>query len=57
MKNEKQSAKKVEQYRFNSGSLYEYDESAGAYIHCYRSVKAKTKRQAIAAYEESQLLS
>ena len=43
----------IEQYRFENGSLYEYDEEANAYLHVYKSAGAKTKAQAVYAYENS----
>ena len=44
--------KTVEQYRFENGSLYEYDEDSNAYIHCYKNAFCNTKAKAIRAYEE-----
>lgn len=41
-----------EQYRFQNGSLYEYDVRNNSYIHCYRSADASTKAKAILKYEE-----
>jgi|GEM_PF-4200914 len=46
--------KTVEQYRFENGSLYEYDEDSNAYIHCYKNAFCNTKAKAIRAYEEIQ---
>ena len=45
----------MEQYRFQQGSLYEYDEESHAYIHCYKRVGCNTKRQAIKEYEEQEM--
>ena len=42
----------VDRYRFQTGSLFEFDVHAGAYIHCYRNRRHTTKRAAIKAYEE-----
>jgi len=41
-----------EQYRFQQGSLYEFDKEAHAYIHCYKRSGCTTKKQAIEEYEE-----
>lgn len=42
----------MDKYRFENGSLFEYDEDAKAYIHCYRRAGCNTKRKAIKEYEE-----
>lgn len=44
---------KTEQYRFETGSLYEYDNDSNSYIHCYKNAFANTKAKAIRAYEQS----
>lgn len=40
-------------YRFENGSLYQWSEQHQAYIHVFKSFRAKTKAQAIRMYEES----
>ena len=42
----------VEQYRFENGSLFEYDKNSNAYIHCYKNAFCNTKAKAVKAYEE-----
>tara|TARA_R110000744_G_scaffold58169_1_gene121437 strand:+ start:130 stop:357 length:228 start_codon:yes stop_codon:yes gene_type:complete len=44
---------KTEQYRFENGSLYEYDIESNSYIHCYKNAFANTKAKAIRAYLEN----
>lgn len=39
-----------EQFRFDKGSLYEYDKTSDAYIHCFKQVGCNTKHKAIAEY-------
>ena len=39
-------------YRFENGSLYKFDAQSNAYIHCFSSIYAETKKQAIKMYEE-----
>jgi len=41
----------TEKYRFENGSLFEYDEESNAYYHVYKSANAKTKAQAVREYE------
>lgn len=41
----------IEKYRFTAGSLYEYDESTGSYIHCFKQGNCNTKSKAIKEYE------
>ncbi len=40
-----------EQYRFENGSLFEYDAERKAYIHCFKNYYCNTKAKAIRAYE------
>ncbi len=42
---------KTEKYRFENGSLFEYDKESNSYIHCFKHAMYTTKNQAIAAYE------
>lgn len=46
------NGKEVDKYRFQAGSLFEYDANANAYIHVYKHYKHTTKKSAIKAYEE-----
>ncbi len=41
-----------EQYRFETGSLYEYDANRNAYVHVWCDYRDDTEDKAIAAYEE-----
>jgi hypothetical protein len=45
-------ADEVEQYRFEYGSLYEYDEESNAYIHIFKQAGCNNKRDAIREYEK-----
>lgn len=49
--------KQVEQYRFQNGSLFEYNKDDNSYVHCYRRAGADTKAKAIKEYEEELLYS
>ena len=40
------------QYRFENGSLFEYDAESNAYIHCYRRTGCTTMKTAVKEYEE-----
>jgi hypothetical protein len=42
----------MDKYRFDNGSLYEFDKESNAYIHCYRRAGCNTKKKAINEYEE-----
>lgn len=44
---------KIEQFRFQNGSLYEYSKESNAYIHCYRRAGLRNKQQAISEYREA----
>ena len=46
------SIEETPQYRFEDGSLYEFDEGSNAYIHVYKHARHTTQLQAVAAYEE-----
>ena len=41
-----------EKYRFENGSLFEYNELQNAYIHCYKNAFNNTRAKAVAAYEQ-----
>ena len=42
----------VDKYRFSMGSLFEFDVSSNAYIHCFKQVGVRTTKAAIEAYED-----
>lgn len=44
--------RETEKYRFQQGSLYEYDENLHAYIHCFKQAGINTKIAAIREYEK-----
>lgn len=39
-----------EQFRFEKGSLYQYDKKSGVYIHCFKQVGFNTKTKAVEEY-------
>jgi hypothetical protein len=41
------------QYRFQTGTLFEYNEEQNAYVACFTDYRANTKAKAIKAYELS----
>ncbi len=45
------TSNEVEKYRFQTGSLYEYDEEKDAYIHVFKNAFCTTKKSAIREYE------
>ena len=45
----------TEKYRFENGSLFEYDKDSNSYIHCFKNAFCTTKKEAIKEYEESLL--
>ncbi len=44
---------KTEKYRFQSGSLFKYDATRHAYVHCYSSLYAETLEDAVKLYKAS----
>jgi len=45
---------KIEKYRFENGSLYEFDAEQDAYVFCYSHPHARTEAQAIRRYKKLQ---
>ena len=45
-------SQKVDQYRFEQGTLYELSEDQDAYVACFTDYRMDTKIKAIRAYEE-----
>ena len=43
----------MSKYRFETGTLFEYNEEQNAYVACFTDYRANTKAKAIKAYEES----
>lgn len=39
-----------ERFRFDQGSLFEYNKDSNAYIHCFRQAGCNTKQKAINEY-------
>ena len=39
-------------YKFETGSLYKYDEETNSYIHVFNQAGCDTKKKAIREYEE-----
>jgi hypothetical protein len=44
--------KMTDKYRFETGTLFEYNAEQNAYIACFTDYRANTKTKAIKAYEE-----
>jgi hypothetical protein len=42
----------ADQFRFQNGSLYEYDSDQHDYVHCFKNAFCNTKKKAIGAYFE-----
>jgi hypothetical protein len=49
-------SQKVDQYRFEQGTLYELSEDQDAYVACFTDYRMDTKIKAIRAYEEKILM-
>ncbi len=49
---EEAASPQADQYRFQNGSLFEYDKEDHSYVHCFHRSDVKTKTKAIKAYEE-----
>ena len=44
----------IEQYRFETGTLFEYDKECNCYFAVWTDYRHNTKAKAIKAYEEVQ---
>ena len=54
MSNGQKRRVKVSKYRFETGTLFEYNEEQDAYVACFTDYRADTKAKAIKAYEENE---
>jgi len=46
----------VDEYRFETGSLFQFDKEANAYVHVWKNARDSTEAKAIKAYEKEQHL-
>jgi len=44
---------RMNKYRFENGSLFEYSEKSNAYIFCFKDYTCTTKKEAIKEYENN----